>query len=474
MLTLRGFQKDFLRGALAPGVDTAALSIPRGNGKTALAGHLVERILTPSDPLFVAGTESVLCAASLKQARKVYNFARQWMEGNKDYSFADSFNSIHIMHRPTRTKVEAIGSNGKTAMGLVNCPWVICDEPGAWEVNGGTLLHDAIEEAKGKPGSPLRSLYVGTIAPSLGGWWADMRADGTRGSQFVLSLQGDLRRWDNMREVYRVNPLMRHFADSRAKLTERRDQARGDSRLKARFLSYRLNVPTADESEMLLTADDWQHVLARPVAVAEGLPVVGIDLGGGRAWSAAVAMWRSGRTEALAITPGIPTIREQERRDRVPAGTYARLIAQGRLMVADGLRVPPPQTLMDAIRRQWGVPAAIFCDWFRLNELRDTSPPCEIITRKMKSKMEAAGDIRSLRRTAKDGPMSVEGESRALVTASLSAAMVKPDGLGNVFLVKRGSNNQARDDVAAALVLAAGAVGKLPAPGPSLRVLVAA
>ena len=27
---LRGFQKRFLRGALAPGIDVAALSVPRG------------------------------------------------------------------------------------------------------------------------------------------------------------------------------------------------------------------------------------------------------------------------------------------------------------------------------------------------------------------------------------------------------------------------------------------------------------
>ena len=31
---LRGFQKRFIRGALAPGIDVAALSIPRGNGKS--------------------------------------------------------------------------------------------------------------------------------------------------------------------------------------------------------------------------------------------------------------------------------------------------------------------------------------------------------------------------------------------------------------------------------------------------------
>ena len=58
----------------------------------------------------------------------------------------------------TNTKLRVIGSNGKTAMGLVNTPWAICDEPGAWETNGGTLLHDAIMTAMGKPGSTVASV----------------------------------------------------------------------------------------------------------------------------------------------------------------------------------------------------------------------------------------------------------------------------------------------------------------------------
>ena len=61
----------------------------------------------------------------------------------------------------------------------------------------------------------------------------------------------------------------------------------------------------------------------------DGRPIVGIDLGGGRAWSAAVAVWPNGRTEAFALCPGIPDIREQERRDRVNPGTYERLVSAG-------------------------------------------------------------------------------------------------------------------------------------------------
>ena len=44
---LRTFQKQFIRRALAPGVDVAALSLSRGNGKSWLAAHLLTRCLTP-------------------------------------------------------------------------------------------------------------------------------------------------------------------------------------------------------------------------------------------------------------------------------------------------------------------------------------------------------------------------------------------------------------------------------------------
>ena len=116
---------------------------------------------------------------------------------------------------------------------------------------------------------------------------------------------------------------------------------------------------------------------------------------------------------------------------------------------------------MDEVRR-WA-PDHVVCDRFRLPDLHDTNPPCPVVSR-MSRWSEHSEDIRALRRRAKDGPLSVESGSRDLLSASLSAALVKNDDAGNVRLVKRGSNNQARDDVAAGLALAAGAVERMPAP----------
>ena len=467
MVHLRPFQHNFIRRAASPKVDTAALSIPRGNGKSWLAGHLLTRVLNPRDDLFRPGTESVLCAASIEQARIVFRFARAELEPTGEYRFLDSNTRIGITHKDTNTKLRVIGSNGRTAMGLVNCPWAICDEPGAWEVNGGQLLHDAITTAQGKPGSPMKVIYIGTLAPATGGWWHDLIADGSYGSTYVQALQGQPDKWDKWPEIRRCNPLTSISPDFRKRLLEERDQALTDSRLKARFLSYRLNVPSGDESEVLLTVGDWEKVESREVPGREGRPIVGLDLGAGRAWSAAVALYPNGRVEALALAPGIPSLEEQEKRDRVPSGLYRKLCDMGRLEVAAGLRVQPPKMLWESVKRTWGKPSAVVCDRFRLNELKDAISPGEVpIEPRVTRWSEASFDIRALRKIAKDGPMAVDVDSRLLLATSLAASLVKNDDSGNHRLVKRGTNNTGRDDVAAGLVLAAGLQARTP---PSAR-----
>ena len=70
-----------------------------------------------------------------------------------------------------------------------------------------------------------------------------------------------------------------------------------------------------------------------------------------------------------------------------------------------------------------------------------------------------------MRKYAKDGPLSVAPQSRPLLEASLSVALVKNDDQGSYRLVKRDpANNTARDDIAAALTLVAGAVSRWPVP----------
>ena len=457
-LVLLPFQRRFLSRAFAVNVDTAALSGPRALGKTRLSAHILERCLTVGDPLFRAGAEYLLAAASLDQARICFRFVRHELEDGprgSDYTFLDSHQRIGIRHKPTNTRLRVLSSDARTAFGLVGSPLIVCDEPGAWRTIAGELLFTAIKTAQGKPQSPLRALFVGTIAPNVGGWWQELVDRGSVPGTYVMALQGNVKKWDDLREIYRVNPLARLDASFRAKLRQERDEAQRDGRLKARFISYRLNMPSMDESECLLTVEDWEHVCARPVPEREGRSVCGVDMGSSRSWSSAVAVFESGRVEAVAIAPGLPSIGDQEKRDRVPPGSYQRLIERGHLHVDAGRRVVRVEALLDKIW-EWN-PGTICCDRFRLPDVLDGARGRRVrVVPRIWQWSSASEDIRHLRRLSADGPLSVEAGSRDLLAVSLAAAKVINDSSGNSRLIKKMSNNVGRDDVAAAFLLGAG------------------
>ena len=122
MTKYRPFQREFIREATKPDIDTAVLSLPRGNGKSWLAAQLVGRVLTPNDPLFVPGSESVLVAASIEQARIVFMFARSELEPLGGYRFLDSATRAGITHLPTNTRLRVVGSKGKQKLDVADDP----------------------------------------------------------------------------------------------------------------------------------------------------------------------------------------------------------------------------------------------------------------------------------------------------------------------------------------------------------------
>ena len=302
-------------------------------------------------------------------------------------------------------------------------------------------MHDAITTAMGKPGSPMK---------------VDLHRDtGTGKLRMVARPHTAWDAWQHLRAVApgpagEVGPGGLRYAGAihltaidagfRRKLLEERDEGRADSRLKARFLSFRLNVPTADESELLLTVDDLK-LMFRDVPVRKGRPIVSVDLGAGRAWSAAVAIFEGGRIEAIALAPGLTGLDDQEKRDRVPPNTYVKLAERGLLLVADGLMVPPPSLLWDAIKERWGLPQGIVCDRFQLPQLQQAVAGQVPIAPRMTRWSESTEDIKCLRSLTRDGPLAAEEESRPLLAASLSVARVKNDDSGGTRLVKRGFNN---------------------------------
>ena len=98
---------------------------------------------------------------------------------------------------------------------------------------------------RGKVGSRLKLVLIGTLAPlatNTGHWWFDLVKDGTKGRTHVQYFKGELETWDRWPTIRKANPLIGLDAHTRKVILEERDSARSDPRLKARFLSYRLNM----------------------------------------------------------------------------------------------------------------------------------------------------------------------------------------------------------------------------------------
>ena len=114
------------------------------------------------------------------------------------------------------------------------------------------------------------------------------------------------------------------------------------------------------------------------------------------------------------------------------------------------------------------VPEAIYADRFALGTLKDAVAGRWPIIPRVARWSEATEDIAGFRRLVADGPLSIAEECRGLVRLGLSQAVVHSDDQGSVRLAKR-RHGRSRDDVAAAGVLAAGALARVLARGTPRR-----
>ena len=470
-LSLLPFHRAWIRAAFDPGIEVAALSCPRGNAKTMLAGRLTALAITPGSPLWQSGIEVLAVSASLEQSRVLLSFVRAALgkRGGADYRWLDSGQRLAVTHKASNTKLRVLSSSAKRAMGLSQFSTIFADEPGAWENRGGRLMYDALRQSLGKrPGQ--RVVLIGTRAPAEPGtWWPDLLEAGSGPGRHVTVLAAPPdAAWDSWATIRACNPMVNASPSLRRTILRERDEARLSDTLRRSFEAFRLNRMVDVSNEVLVEADLWLRVEGRDVAPRVGRPIVGLDLGAERSWSAAWCLWPNGRSECYALCPGIPDLAERERADAMPRGLYRRLAADGVLLVDGGRRVSRPGVLIDHLTSAGIVPAVIYCDRFMLGTLEDAVKGRWQVVPRVTRWSEATEDISSFRRLVADGPMSITHECRALARVGLSEASVVSDDQGSVRLVKRRAA-RSRDDVAVAATLAAGALVRMLARQPQRR-----
>ena len=472
------WQQKFLRGLAGTDGD-AALTIGRGNGKTALLAALALAHL--DGPLAVPRSEIIFAASSFQQARIGFNHARAFLEARGEdlrdrekWRLHDNFQVAGIEFRPNRARLRVLGCDPRRAHGLAPA-LVVCDEPAQWEFSKSERMISALRTGLGKvPGSRL--IAIGTRPASSDHWFSAMLRDADY-AQIHAAPDGapafSKRTWA------RANPSMKYFPALAARIEKESRDAKRDPRRAAEFKALRLNLGTSETLEaFLLEPETWERISALGEAPMSGPWALGLDLGTNAAMSAAAGYWpETGALRALAIFPSEPNLRERGVSDGVDE-VYLRLAERGELFTAGG-RAADVTALLRRVSDDWGRPDVISCDRWREAELRDSlgkvNFPHVPIEPRGQGFKDGAQNVRTFRQVVLED--AVFPGSSLLLTFAMASARVVSDPSGNSKLAKGvegGRRSRSRDDAAAAAILAvASGRRRSSAPSQALRSFVA-
>ena len=463
------WQRRFIRGAFADGVQSAALSVGRGNGKTALLSGIAAATL--DGPLQFRRGETLIVASSFAQARIAFEhvlaFLGDQLADRRKWRISDSMQVASIEHRPSGARVRVLGSDPRRAHGLAPT-LTLADEPAQWPSSTGERMVAALRTAAGKQ---PRSNFValGTRPADAEHWFAKALAGSAQYAQCHAAKPGDPR-W-HKRTWTRANPSLQFMPDLLDAIRTEAAEAKADPSLLPQFEALRLNLGTSDVAEaLLLTSGTWLRIEGQ--AEASGPVVWGLDLGTSEAMSAVAGYWPdTGRLSVVAAFPTAPGLAERGLRDGV-GGLYQDMHNRGEVIQTGGQAVDYVPLIEEAMAR-FGAPSAVVADRWREKELRDALgksgvPPAGLIVRGQGFK-DGGEDVRAFRRACVSG--RVTPEPSRLLRFAMAEARVQMDPAGNAKLAKKsdgGRRSNARDDAAAAAILAVSA-GSRQAAAPQPR-----
>ena len=179
-LTVLPWQRRFVGGAFAPGVQSAGLSVARGNGKSTLLAGVACAAL--DGPLAVPRGEVLIVAASYQQGRVCFDhilaFMADKLADKSQWRVQDTMQVASITHRQTGASVRVLGSDPRRAHGLAPV-LVLCDEPAQWPESTGERMVAALRTAAGKQPS-CRFVALGTRPAEPTHWFEKKKTDWRR------------------------------------------------------------------------------------------------------------------------------------------------------------------------------------------------------------------------------------------------------------------------------------------------------
>ena len=418
-------------------------------------------------PLAQPDAEVLIVASSHEQGQIVFRHCLRFLADKierKHFRVADTVNTSRLVHRKTGAMLQVKGSDPKRLHGAAPA-LTICDEVAQWPTPRIGEMLAALRTAAGKiPDS--RMLFIGTRAADelhpfevalRNADYSQVHAAGPDDPPFRVKT------WR------KANPGLSHFPDLESAIRREAKAAKRDEGLLAQFRSLRLNLGVSDTAiEVLLDAGLWASL--EGVAERSGPLVWGVDLGTSQAQSAVAAYWPElGALECLAAFPCEPSLADRGLRDGV--GALYRECARRDELLTVGQRSVDISALLQVALDRFGRPARVVADRWREAELRDSLdkagiPPAAFEARGQGFR-DGAEDVRAFRRACADA--RVRPLPSLLLRSALAEARTVSDPAGNAKLSKGsqgGRRLRARDDAAAAAILAVAAGMRQPARPP--------
>ena len=458
-IKLANFQREFICGALAPGVTIAALSVGRGSGKTTLGAALcLAALLGKIDPQ--PRREIVIGAKTRDQGA----IAWRLIEGLAS-SLPVKTRKLLTFVRAPRLQIRYEGDGGghvlnvlasdaRNALGL-SPVFSLLDERGHWLDERGDALEAAITSAAGKRAG--RVLVISTSAATDNHAFSKLLDEPGEGV-FVREYRApDNLAPDDLEAIRAANPAAIEGIGSSEEWLQaaaRRALQRGGSAL-SNFRLYHLNQRVSHEARaILISVDRWTACEVDELPPRRGPLTCGIDLGGSSSMSAWANFWHeTGRLEVFGAFPSSPNLLDRGRSDGV-SGRYQEMFERGELLTLGQQVVDVPAFVSAMVAKLGGYPIqALCCDRFRQSEFLEAlaKTGLQIVpTWRGQGWVQSGEDTERFRQFAFD--RRIKAERSLLLRSALGDCVTLVDPTGAAKIAK--GRSTARVDAATATVMA--------------------
>ena len=454
------WEKRFLKEVLKKENSVLALSLPRGNGKTAFIA-VICYLAFMGDLFGHSAGEIMLVGPTLSQAKISFDHIKRLNPKNnfsdrKRYSLSDTVNRCFIEDRISGQKMQAFGGNKpKTLHGRAPI-LILIDEPAQFESKGEESF-EVLKTAAGKHEN-CKVILIGTQAENDHHWYSKILDGGADYSMVYGSSVGG--RPFTMREVAKANPSLKYFPHLKEVIRKEMAQAKTTPEKEASFRNLRLNqrTPLTTKDRVLSVEQYKKFMMASELPPREGEMVLGIDLGGSCAMSDVAAYWpTSGRLKVFGFFSSLPDLKKRGEKDHV-GGLYLKFHDRGEIGLSGGHTTNVAE-ILDWVVQNWGNPSLIACDRFRKAELLDwldrSSISYDAIHFRGMGRHDGDEDLKSFKRAVFEGRVKIK---RSLLFETVMAhAVVKTHASGAQEICKMNESDRRvrlRDDVLVATVQA--------------------